>query len=355
MTWEEARAQFPVLEHIAYLNAGSVGPIARTTAAAIEEQLAADVASGRGSGPRFEQLIANRGKAREAIAALVGVAPEHVALTSSTSEGCRIVIAGMGLGPEDEIVTTDSEHFGLLGAVGSSPARVRVAQVRERPAAEALDAVIAELTPRTRLIALSHVFWTTGHVLPVEELIGRAPLLVDGAQAVGAIPVDASPFDFYTVSGQKWLCGPDSTGALIVADPDALPVALPSYFSQAAYEPDGSFTPRPGAARFEAGGAPASMAGLLSALGTAPAGRYERARKLAERCRQLLAVRVDVVSEHGHSTLVTWRAEDAPATVTRALEAGVVIREMPGLGWCRASVGWWTNEDDLERLVAAVS
>ena len=355
MSWEEARAQFPVLDHFAYLNAGSVGPLARATAAAIEAQLAQDVDGGRGSKTRFEEVVGMRAQLREAIGPLVGVTPEHVALTSSTSEACRIVLAGLALGPDDEIVTTDSEHFGLLGPLGASKARVRVARVRERPAAEALEAVLDEVTPRTRLIALSHVFWTTGHVLPVEELVGRAPLLVDGAQTVGAIEVDASPFDYYTVSGQKWLCGPDATGALIVRDPEALPVALPSYLSQAGYEPDGSFTPRPGAARFEAGWTPGtSLAGLLAALGAAPEGRYERAGDMAARCRELLAERVDVVTEPGHATLVTWRSDDPAGTVTHALEAGVIIREMPGLGWCRASVGWWNNEDDLRRLVAAV-
>jgi len=356
VSWEDARAQFPVLEHLAYLNAGSVGPLGRATGEAVEAQLAEDVAGGRGSKTRFERVVAMRAQLREAIGPVVGVTPEHVALTSSTSEACRVVLAGLALGPDDEILTTDSEHFGLLGPVGASNARVRVAQVRERPAAEALDAVLAEITPRTRLIALSHVFWTTGHVLPVDELVGRAPLLVDGAQSVGAMQVDASPFDYYTVSGQKWLCGPDATGALIVREPDALHVALPSYLSQAGYEPDGSFTRRPGAARFDPGWMPStSLAGLLAALAAAPEGRYERAREMAARCRELLAERVDVVTEPGQATLVTWRADDPAETVTRALDAGVVIREMPGLGWCRASVGWWTNDDDLERLVAAVA
>ena len=85
-------------------------------------------------------------------------------------------------------------------------------------------------------------------------------MLVDGAQSVGAIPVAAAGFDYLTVSGQKWLCGPDSTGALVVADPERLRVSAPSYFSQAEYEPDGQFRPKPGAARFDTGWWPAVVA-----------------------------------------------------------------------------------------------
>ncbi|MGZ8695029.1 MAG: aminotransferase class V-fold PLP-dependent enzyme, partial [Gaiellaceae bacterium] len=278
--------------------------------------------------------------------------------TASTSEACRIAVAALELGPDDEIVTTDAEHFGLLGPVGAAPARVRVAAVRDRPAAEALDVILAEVTSRTRLIALSHVLWVNGHVIPVAELAERGiPMLVDGAQSAGAMAVDATPYDFYTVSGQKWLCGPDATGALVVRQPDRWKVALPSYLSQDGYEPDGSFRPRAGAARYEPGWAPSSsMAGLLAAIALAPEGRFEQARTMAARCRELLAERgLEIVTEPGHATLVTWRDANAPEQVLRALEAGVVIREMPKLGLLRASVGWWTNEDDLQRLVAAVA
>ena len=93
-----------------------------------------DLAEGRGSKARFERVLALREQLRGALAALVGVEAGHVALTASTTEACRIVLAGLDLGPDDEIVTTDVEHFGLSGAVGASAARVRVAAVRDRPA-----------------------------------------------------------------------------------------------------------------------------------------------------------------------------------------------------------------------------
>ena len=97
---------------------------------------------------------------------------------------------------------------------------------------------------------MSHVIWTNGVVLDVHALKERTglPIVVDGAQSVGAIDVDVGAIDYYTVSGQKWLCGPESTGALYIADADALRVARPGYFAQQSFEPGGRYVPREGAA-----------------------------------------------------------------------------------------------------------
>jgi L-cysteine/cystine lyase len=358
MTFEEVRAEFPVLERLAYLNTGSVGPLAKRTAAAMAARLVAELEGGRGGIPQFLDVTELRGRLRAVLAALIHVPVENVALTNSTTEGCNVVLAGLGLGPDDEIVTTDVEHFGLAGPVGVSEARVRVARVRDRPAGEAFDLIRAEIGPKTRLLALSHVAWTTGHVLPVEELreATRVPMLIDGAQSVGALPVRAAAFDFYTVSGQKWLCGPDATGALYVAEPDALRISRPSYFAQDGFDPDGSFTAREGAVRFDPGWIPpASLVGLEAALTGLPEWRFDRAAEMARHARERLAERVDVVTEPGHAGLVSWRADgDAAKLAARAWEQGVVIRDLPGLNWLRASIGYWTSDEDVERLVAAL-
>jgi len=222
VTFEEARAAFPVLERVAYLNAGTNGPLAQGTTEAMVAQALLDLAEGRAGAGYHARARELRERVRGKLAALIRVPAENVALTTSTTNGAK-----------------------------------------------------------TRLLALSHVSWVTGNLLPVAELQSETglPLLVDGAQSGGAIEVDATPYDFYTVSGQKWPCGPDSTGALYVRDPESLRVSAPSYLAQDRFEPDGSFEPKPGAARFDHGYLGAMMlCGLEAALDAVPEWRFERAR-----------------------------------------------------------------------------
>ena len=358
MTIEEARRQFPVFERFAYLNAGTNGPLAQRTVEAIVGQTQADLEAGRGGAAYFERIVQLRERVRAKLAAMVGVAEENLSLSTSTTNGCNIVLAGLGLGPDDEVVTTDGEHFGLLGALATSPAQVRVAAVRELPPEQALEVLLAEVTPKTRLLALSDVCWMSGNRLPVRELKDATglPVLVDGAQSAGAIPVEAGEVDYYAFSCQKWLCGPDGTGGLAVREPDTLAVAAPSYLSQDGYEPTGLFTPRAGAARFDSGWTPPpALAGLDAALDVAPEGRFERAAEMAARCRELVAERAEVVTAPGQATLVSFRAEgDSGELVSRLYEGGVMVRDIPALGWLRASCGWWTTDEELERLVDAL-
>jgi L-cysteine/cystine lyase len=351
VTFEEARAQFPVLDRNAYLNAGSNGPLPRAAVQAAQAWLARDLEQGRAGMPYIDELAGLREQVRAGFAEVVGASPEQIALTDSTTRGCQIVVAGLGLGGGDEVVTTDEEHFGLLGPLHASGARVVVTAADE-------DAVLAAVTPRARLIAVSHVLWTTGRRLDIARLKKAGlPVLVDGAQSAGAISPDLADADYFTMSAQKWLCAPEPTGGLYVREPEQLPVTLPSLFAMSAHEADGSYTAREGARRFDSGWISGPiLTGLLASLACHPEWRYERAAEMAVRCRELLEPLVEVVTPPGQSTLVSFRPPGDPGELVRSLdEHGVIVRDIPGHGVVRASCGWWTSEDDLERLADGVS
>jgi L-cysteine/cystine lyase len=361
MTWPEARARFPVLERYAYLNAGTFGPLARTTLEAMAQLRAWEATHGRAGRTYFDAMLERRERVRALIAEQIRVPPDNLALTDSTTGAVHVVVAGLVLGPGDEVVTTDAEHFGLTGPLVASGAKVRVARIRDAPVADVLDLIEREVTPRTRLVATSAISWFDGKVIPWHELrdATQVPILVDGAQSAGAVDVDATGADFYTVSGQKWLCGPDATGALYVSDVDQLEPRLVAYPGAETYDLGApSFEPKSGARRFDMTFTPASsLAGLEAALSDLPDGRFERAGDLAQRCRDLLIAQGhDVVTEAGQSTLVSWRHPRDTAEAASALyERGVIVRELPGTGLLRASVGWWNDGSDLERLVEALA
>jgi L-cysteine/cystine lyase len=351
-----------VLAHVAYLNAGTFGPLPRRSADAMAAEQKRHVEEGRAGWPFFERMQGLREAVREALARLLGAPePSSVALTTSTTEGCNAVVGGLRLAGGDEVVTTDVEHPGLLGALRAWDVAVRVARVRDRPAREALGAIEAEISSRTRLLALSHVAWTTGAVLPIRELSGRGiPVLVDGAQGAGAIPVDVADLgcDFYTVSGQKWLLGPDATGGLYVR-PERVGELAMTFASYISWQDPYELVPWPDARRFDAAWIPlGSLAGLRASLSLADeAGdeRFGHARAIAELCRTLVGRRAEVVTEREQATLVAWKPEgDAAAVAKRLVEAGIVVRDLPAEGWVRASCGFWTSEEEIERLAGAL-
>jgi selenocysteine lyase/cysteine desulfurase len=357
MSWPDARARFPVLDTFAYLNAGTFGPLSRGTLDAEGALRRWEGEHGRGGKAYFDAMIERRDRVRGLLADQIRVPHDRVALTDSTTSAVQIVVSGLGLTDGDEVVSTDAEHFGLTGPLVASGATLRIARVRDASAADVFELIRAQVTPATRLIATSAVSWIDGTVFPWRELREATGLqiLVDGAQGAGAIDEDASAADYYTVSAQKWLCGPDSTGALYVREPDALPARLVAYPSAASYDiAEGVWEPKPGAARFDRTFTPASsLAGLETAFADLPAGRFERARELTEQCRELLLEHGhDVVTEAGQATLVSFRPSGEPAEAVVALyERGVVLRELPGTGLLRASIGWWNDRSDLERLV----
>src|SRR3954447_6004179 len=118
----ELRAQFPVFERVAYLNAGSCGPVPQAAVTATAQAVKASAQEGRGKA-WFEATQRLRDQMRGAYAALIDAEPHDVALTNSTSDGIARVLAGLDLRAGDEILTSDEEHPGLLAPLANARAR----------------------------------------------------------------------------------------------------------------------------------------------------------------------------------------------------------------------------------------
>jgi L-cysteine/cystine lyase len=354
------RTQFPVLQDVAYLNAGTDGPIPSAAAQAARARIEYELTSGRSGKAHFEGLIELNNRRRELLAGILHCDAAEVALTHSTTDGVNIVLGGLALNEGDEVLTSDEEHPGLLAPLAAARRRAKI-EIRQAPFAELANAVTSE----TRLVATSHVSWVNGQVVDGEALRATGvPLLLDGAQGIGAVRTDVKELGcaFYAASGQKWLCGPDGTGCLYV-NRDRLDEIEPGWLGYPTLEdpsdPVGSPL-HPDARRLDLG----FIAGAAAAWSVASMelfaeagwdGVHERAATLSATLADMLAERGLVVEPHGRSTLVSWRDEDDEQRAISMGLRGVVVRHLPGRHLVRASVGAWNDEDDLERLVAAAT
>jgi selenocysteine lyase/cysteine desulfurase len=230
-----------LLPGVIHLQTGGVGamprPVFDATTAAMAEVEADPVRETYGPG------VGEMEKVRGKCASLLGCTAEEIVLTTSTTQGMFLIAQGLKLTHGDRILTTNHEHpggrfgwewaarrYGLnIDMIPISPEETDPFAIVERFA----DAIC----PRTRVISISHILFTTGVKLPVTELCALARehgcwAVIDGAQGPGAMPVDVKAIGChaYAVSGHKWLLGPKGTGFLYISDEmsgalDALPLA----------------------------------------------------------------------------------------------------------------------------------
>lgn len=362
-----ARKEIPALRTQAQFNAGTFGPTPQRVATAMQEHMEGVLHWGRNGKARLHQLHEHIHQARRSVAASFDIPLETVALTHCTTDGINTVLRGLRWEPGDEVVTTTAEHPGLTSPLESLCLERGVLAHAVAPSYGALSAA---LSPKTKLLAISHVLWTTGETLPIQELVREARkigarVLIDGAQSAGAIPVKIVELgaDFYTISGQKWLCGPSGTGALYI-HPDALSslsTPWPSFLSK---NRSGAITKEwPTAQRLDVSTlSTTSLTGMAAALsfhrehverGALPYA-HALANTLRQRLREMPAIRV--IETTSPSTLVSFTKDGAKAEeVSAALEQGnVFVRPIPGLGYIRASVGFWNDTTDIDRLVTAL-
>jgi selenocysteine lyase/cysteine desulfurase len=352
---EELRAQFPVLERVAYLNAGTNGPIPRAALDAVQSELSDQLERGRCGSEWFDRQKERIDELRGRVAGLLGAEQADVAITGSTTDGVNAALHALDLSPGDDVLTSGEEHPGVLGPLATAR-DTRGVNVRVVPFDELPD----EVRPDTKLVVTSHVSWATGRVIDMAPLAASDAIVVlDGAQGLGAVPVDVRALgcDFYAASGQKWLCGPNGLGFLY-ANPELVP-ELPAPWSgyHAMEDPGRALDPalQPDARRLSTLFPPShhvewAHASLDVVEGPGIARVHERGIGGAERLSGLLRERGVAVSERGPSTLVSFEVPDPEGFADRAAAERIVIRSIPNSPYARASVGAWNSDEELERL-----
>jgi selenocysteine lyase/cysteine desulfurase len=226
--WEATRAQFPIAERCVYLNTGWSAPSSLAVVDAMQRRLEREAYDGPTSPDvRNEKALLVR-RVKHAVASLIGADDDELALLYTTTEAMNTVLRGIGLVAGDEILVCNMEHNAIM--VPAYVARMRdglgvnIARFRfDEDAAALVAGFEAAMTPRTKLLLLSHVAWNRGTRLPMREICviahARGALVaVDAAQSAGQIDFDVREIgcDFLALPGHKWLLGPDGAAFLYV-------------------------------------------------------------------------------------------------------------------------------------------
>ena len=373
------RAALPALASGIHLNTGSVGPLPAEVAAAMAEMEAYERDIGRAHVDYYLGFLERMDEARAGVAAVIGADLDEVALTHATTDGMNIATLGLDWGAGDRAVTTTHEHAGTLGPLYGLRERgveVAFADVGDGSDGDAvIEAMDRAIAPGTRLVSVSHVLWSTGAVMPVARIAALAHargalVVVDGAQAAGAIPVAVRDLgvDAYAVSAQKWLLGPEGMGALWIAREarERIRPTVAGHYSLAAYDSRGAAEWHPDGRRYEASNFHRpSVVGMARAIGwlsmfVGLEYVHRRGPELAGRAADLLAAvpGVEVLTPRAAmATLVTFRiAGWQPQAALDELGARVfaIARTIPLLDALRISVGFFNTDEELERFVGAV-
>jgi len=375
---EAIRRELPATQRWIFLNVGTFGPLPRVAYQAIQETARCELEEGRLHPGFWEACEVLKQELREEMARLLNAQPEEIALTHHTSEGMNIGTLGINWRPGDEAVTTNVEHSAGLLPLYIIQRRfgvhLRFADL-DTGGDDLLRPIREAVTSRTRLISLSHVSFSTGALLPLEKVTALAHqhgvfVLADGAQAVGAIPVDVRRLgmDFYALPGQKWLHGPSGVGAFY-ARRDRLPeleLTFASYASKEVYDHTGYFIPKGDARRFEVADfyAPALAAQLAALRWLRCEVGWEwifaRVAELAGYARQLLEATegVRMLTPPNMAGLLHFQVEGVadPEELVRALyECGILVRSIGAPRTCvRIAPSFYNTEEELQELASAI-
>lgn len=375
--WAMVRAQYPVTQERIYMNTGGLGPASYPVIDVVQTLTMAFQRVSEHGHHHIEE-------ARAPVAAFLGVDPAEVAFMRNATEGNSTIAYGLKLRPGDEVIFETHAHPGgaipWMSRQKQEGIRVRVFEPDPTSAAGNLERIEALITPRTRVIQVSHVTAPTGIRFPVEAITRLAHdrglwFHVDGAQSAGMFPFDLKAIgcDSYATSGHKWMGAPHGTGILYVRKDrldEVAPTEVGAYSDSGA---DGFVIPdvleyTPEAQRYEPGTRNAALvAGVVAAVHFLEQVGMERiaaygqglARRLQAGLREIPGVTILTPEDPALSGSITTFKTDRVRYdelfrylfEQHNMRCRVVTEQ--GLDALRVSTHLFNTAEEVDRLVAA--
>ena len=375
--WEQVRAQFPVTRTRVYLNTGGLGPAPYPV---IDAMLQAVVELQRISEHGHSRLM----EAREPVAAFFGVKPSEIAFTRNATEANATVASGLTfLRRGDEVIFETHAHPGgaipWMNRQKQQGIVVKAFEPDSSTAAGNLERIEALITPRTRVIQVSHLTAPTGILMPVDDIARLARdrgiwFHIDGAQSAGAFPFDLNQIDCdsYGTSGHKWMGGPHGTGILYIREErldEVAPMEAGAYSDNGVFDIPDRFEYNPTAQRYESGTRDAAtVIGLAAAvdflnrIGMDRVAAYDRelAGYLQRRLREIPVITVLTPEDSSMSAgITTFRSDRVPyRNLYRFLGTEFKLRcrivSERGLDAVRVSTHIFNTKAECDRVVEGV-
>jgi cysteine desulfurase / selenocysteine lyase len=356
MDWTPIRAQFPALSNWTYLNTATFGqvPTAATTAVADHWARRAELACGD-----FLDWYTDADRLRASLARLLHCSSDDIAFAPTAAHALATVIAGLDLGSRDSVLTLQHEF----------PNQLYQSNLREVPWDQFYDSVDS----RVKLVVLSDVNYVTGFRPPLAEIsqflrARGVPLFVDGTQSCGALQFDAgkTPVDVYAVHAYKWMISPPGAGFFYIS-PEFRAKLRPNIIGWRSHHDwrnvnnlhHGSPVFSDKAEKYEGGGLPNALLYAMEAsvnlmLDIGPEKIEQRVLELAQLARQSLRNLGAEIDETDSQIVAARFPGHSLVDMLRDLKQQNILVAARH-GHLRVSPHFYNNEQDLERLIQALS
>ncbi len=234
--WNAVRGQYVLEPDLHYMNTGGLGPAAKPVLKVFADAVHHNQTISEHDHHAFEG-------AREVTAGFFGAEASEICFTRNATEGNSIIAGGLTLAEGDEVIFESHAHPGGSGPWYNQANRrgvvVKLFEPDSKSVAANLANIRALITPRTKVIQISHVTAPTGILLPAAEIAKLAHahgiwFHVDGAQSAGMFPFTMAEIgcDSYATSGHKWMGAPHETGILFIRkdrNDEVIPISAGSY------------------------------------------------------------------------------------------------------------------------------